>query len=129
MKHLWETDHAYYCNETNYFESNSTVEYGSFADFLENEGDADFDYNLVFRWDWVEGEDEELPPYNGDDSFRNGLLKVFWMGQRKGAFRSTTVKVCRADENEIKKFLIPRWQYLRGLWEGIAEISDNGDSK
>lgn len=80
-KHLWEIDHPYYCNEGNYFASNgdlSASHFKSWADFIEENADADFDMNLVFRFDWVEGEDHELAPFNGHllDVFL-GFLKVF----------------------------------------------------
>ena len=53
MPHLWEIKHPYYCNEGNYFARESCcTEYGSWADFMEEGGDSDFDMNLVFRWDW-----------------------------------------------------------------------------
>lgn len=124
MAHLWEINHPYYCNEGNFFKPAGGEEpsprYKSFADFLEEEGDADLDYNLLFRWDWVEGEDHELPSFNGDTYYRNGLLKLFFMGQRKGLYRWATVEVCRADEPAVIEYLRPRWEHLRSLWEPIA---------
>lgn len=129
QKHLWEVDHSYYCNEGNYF-SNHDVggHYKTFAEFLSEFKDSDFDYNLLFRWDWVEGEDHDLPVYNGDDYYRNGMLKVFWIGQRKGLYRYDTVAVCRADEPAVIEFLKPRWKHMQELWapfkpENVEEIA------
>jgi hypothetical protein len=118
MKHLWEVGHAYYCNEGNYYARESVeTYYQSFADFLEEEGDSDMDYNLLFRWDWIEEDGDGKPNFNGDANYRNGKLKLFWMGQRKGLYRYSIVEVCRADEDAVRAFLAPRWEYLRALWE------------
>ena len=131
-KHLWEIKHNYYCNEGNYFAAGNdqpTKHYKSWSDFMEEFGDCDFDYNLLFRWDWEECPDDEDDNYNGEEggkkfngdiNYRNGVFKVFWMGQRKGLYQWTTIEVCRADESEIKKFLLPRWEHLKKLWEGIS---------
>ena len=118
--HLWEIGHAYYCNEGNYFDNNCGNEYMSFADFLAEEGDSDMDYNLLFRWDWTEetydDEGNARPVFNGDVNYRNGQLKLFWMGQRKGLYRYTLIEVCRADEPAVIEFLMPRLAHLVGLW-------------
>lgn len=117
---LWQTDHAYYCNEGNYYASGReqpTSAYRSWAEFLDAEGDCDFDYNLLFRWDWKEGENHDLPPFNGDVNYRNGKLVLFWMGQRKGLYRWTEVEVCRADEPAVRKWLWPRFDHLVSLWD------------
>jgi hypothetical protein len=118
MKHLWEIDHPYYCNKGNYFARESVCsEYKSWRDFLAANEDADFDMNLVFRFDWEEDEGS----YTGDDNYRNGLLAIFWMGQRKGLYRYSTIEVCRADENSVIAFLQPRWEHMRKLWEPIPD--------
>lgn len=123
-KHLWEIDHPYYCNHGNYYASQDpTTHYRSWAAFHDEWNDADKDYNLVFRWDWKEGEDHDLPKFNGDVNYRNGLLCVYFMGQRKGLYQWMTVDVCRADEPAIRKYLEPQWEYMRGLWEGISDAA------
>lgn len=68
----------------------------------------------------------KLPPFNGDVNYRNGLLKIFWMGQRKGLYQYSLVEVCRADEADVIGFLRPRWEYLKALWE---PVSDDGASE
>ena len=120
-KHLWEVNHPYYCNEGNYFATRDVeTYYRSFADFLEEWGDADLDYNLLFRWDWVETDPEtEESNFNGDINYRNGKLKLFWMGQRKGLYQYSIVEVCRADEADVIEFLKPRHEYLKSLWEPL----------
>lgn len=117
---LWEVKHPYYCNLGNYYSNDCGSEYKSWDEFLAEEGDSDFDYNLLFRFDWKEGEDWGAGEYTGDDYYRNGRLELFWMGQRKGAYRFTTVEVCRADEAYVIDFLKPRWDYMRALWEPLS---------
>lgn len=125
-KHLWEVEHEYYCNEGNYYASESVeASYRSFADFLAEEGDSDMDYNLLFRWDWKEGGDEDSIAFNGDEHYRNGTLILFWMGQRKGLYRFSTVSVCRADEPAVLAFLGPRWEHLRKLWAPLTTSEDH----
>ena len=120
-KHLWEIDHPYYCNQGNYFAAGGQdvfAHYRSWADFFVEEGDSDPDYNLLFRWDWHEGEDHsDGVPFNGDVNYRNGVLLLFWMGQRKGLYRWSEVEVCRADEPAVREFLQARFDYLKRVWE------------
>ena len=122
MKHLWEVDHPYYCNEGNYYASESVGdEFKRWQDFSDEYKDADFDMNLIFRFDWSEAEGS----YTGDDNYRNGELLIFWMGQRKGLYRYTKVDVCRADEQAVIDFLRPRWEHMRLLWEPISNVKGN----
>lgn len=121
-KHLWEADHAYYCNEGNYYapgRDQPTAHYGSWPSFHESEGDSDPDYNLLFRWDWYEG-GFGGSEFTGDVNYRNGALHLFWMGQRKGLYRWTTVEVCRADEPAVREWLQGRFDYLKSLWEPLS---------
>lgn len=127
MSHLWEANHSYYCSESNYFSNDCQTSHKSWADFIAEEGDADIDMNLVFRWDWREGPDWDLPIYNGDPNYRNGKLWLFFVGQRKGLFRSVEVEVCRADEPAVRQWLQTRFDHLMGLWEPIR-LPDSADA-
>jgi hypothetical protein len=121
-KHLWEVDHRYYCSEGNYFTAESVESYfKSFAEFMEDSGDSDMDYNLLFRWDWLEHDDSGSNNFNGDNYYRNGRLKLFWMGQRKGLYRYSVVEVCRADEPAVIEFLSPRLAHLMSLWSPLTD--------
>ena len=120
IKHLWECDHDYYCSESNFYARDNEqpfASYKSLVEFLVEHGDADMDWNLLFRWDWKE-EDPETGErnYNGDDYYRNGRLLLFFMAQRKGLYFWNEVQVCRADEAEVIKYLTPRWTHLQKLW-------------
>lgn len=123
MSHLWEVDHAYYCNQGNYYAPGSdqpVARYKSWAEFEEERGDGDLDMNLVFRWDWNEGEDHDLAAFNGDIYYRNGQLLLYYMGQRKGLYRWVEIEVCRADEDQVRAWLQVRFDYLMHLWAPLA---------
>lgn len=116
-KHLWEVKHPYYCADGNYYSNDCVFEHRSWADFLLEMGDADLDYNLFFRFDWSEEDDDGNCTFNGDENYRNGVLKMYIMQQRKGRFTICHVDVCRADEQAVKEYLQPRLNYLKKLWE------------
>ena len=68
--------------------------------------------NLVFRFDWfVPTED------NGEEV---EVLKLYYMGQRKGLFRSVLIRVCSKNEPSVREFLEQRWKHLSKLWEPFA---------
>jgi hypothetical protein len=127
VPHLWEVSHPYYCNLGNYYAPGGAKgyrEYKSLADFLVEEGDSDMDYNLVFRWDWVEDHDEDSDgapfPHMGDDNYRNGKLFLFIMQQRRGLYEWIEIEVCRADEPAVIAYLTPRWEHMKALWEPLG---------
>lgn len=120
MKKLWEIDHPYYMNDGNYFSVDCHIEFEEWSDFFGEWGDADLDYNWFVRWDWLEGEDNGAEEYNGDDSYRNGLLKLQCIGQRKGLLQTFEIKICRAEEPLVKEFLTPYWNYMKSMWVPFA---------
>lgn len=133
-KRLWEIKHPYYCTEGQYFSTQSNyqtiTEFKSWHDFLEEWGDADKDYNFLFRWDWDELDSETGEnTFNGDEYYRNGRLKLFYMLQRKGYHSCCIVDVCRADEPHVAKFLREHWEHMRVMWEpicGAAQAESEG---
>lgn len=124
-KHLWEVDHPYYCNEGNYFQAGLCEHYKAWDDFASEFASSDMDMNLVFRFDWKEGEDNGAGAYNGDDYYRNGLLQVCFMGQRKGLYFSHEVSVCRADEPAVIAFLKPRYERMLELWAPFSSPEEH----
>lgn len=122
--HLWEAKHPYYATEGNFFESGLHTTYKSWSDFLPEWRDADMDMNHVYRWDWYEGEDEGAGEYTGDDNYRNGVLKLFYIGQRKAKCFSCEVSVCRADEPAVLAFLQPRFEHLFTMWTPFTNTKD-----
>lgn len=107
--------HNYYCNLGNYHSNDSLQEFESFDDFLEEYGDADIDYNLIFRWDVkeVEEDDEEDRSENHSGYF----MEVFFMQQRRGHFVPSLIKeVTERDVPKIVKLLKKHRKYLNEIW-------------
>lgn len=136
--HLWDIDHPYYCNEGNYFarDADCHSHYKSWPEFVAEQGDADLDMNLVFRFDWEPPRNYEDPDepiaWQGDEYYRDSVLKLFYMGQRKGLFRWVTIEVCRADEQAVREWLQVRWDHMKKLWEPLSqpvEESSTGGEK
>ncbi len=125
-KHLWEVDHPYYCNEGNYFARGSecSCHYQRWQDFVSEQGDGDMDMNLVFRFDWTppwkDGDSKQPIEWQADEYYRDSVLKLFYIGQRKGLYRWVTVDVCRADEPSVREWLQVRWDHMRALWEPLS---------
>ncbi len=123
-KRLWEAEHPYYCNEGNFYAAGCIQAYSTWADFMAAEGKQDMDLNLVFRWDWRPETDEDGDAVDGrsarDPYYRGETLWLFYMGQRKGAYRSVSVEVCRADEPEVRAWLMTRWEHMRQLWAPLS---------
>lgn len=113
-KHLWEVDHSYYCTENGAFDH-----YDNLNDFLDEWGNLDMDYNLLFRWDWEEYIDYNPDGLDPDDSGKD-TLSIYWMQQRKGRYHCCVVRVSKDEEEKVKRFLEPRWLHLSSLWEPLT---------
>lgn len=113
--HLWEVEHAYYCNLGNYYNNGCGSYYESFEEFLEEWGNSDLDYNLLFRWDWKDSN-------NKDNEIEQDELQIFWMLQRKGNYLFSVIKVNKEDEKKVIEFLKPRWEYMKALWNPLDNI-------
>lgn len=128
--HLWEAKHPYYCNEGNFYSRESCeAYYKTWASFVESAADEDLDLNLIFRFDWNENDGSEDPTFNGDVYYRNGKLKLFYMGQRNGLYRWAIVEVCRADEPAVIEFLRPRWEHMQTLWAPLGSNTELKDGQ
>lgn len=119
---LKETNHSYYCSESNYYvggrENYGRCDYDSWADFKQewlDPGDLiDDDYNHIFRFDITKS--EETP--GGFD------LWLFFILQRKGIYRPVWVKnITQEDIPEIKNFLEDRWEYMKNQWKEFSHES------
>lgn len=115
---LWESDHPYYAQEGNYYSNGEHAEYESWSDFMDEMGDADLDMNLVYRWDWREGDDWGIPP-------GESRLMIFWIGQRKARAFSSEVAVTRDDEPAIRAWLRPRLARLMELWSPLTPTKES----
>lgn len=119
MAHLWEADHPYHCTNGNFFSNDCHTIYDSWEEFFESEGDADPDYNLVYRWDWQRPDIDD-----GDDPDSPERLLVFWMGQRKALARSTECVVTADDEPGVRAWLEERAKTLIAIWAPINLAPD-----
>lgn len=128
--HLWEVDHPYHSAEGNYFSNNYTTPYPSWQSFVSAEGDNDFDWNLLFRWDWTSHEYIEHDGLAARQEYASRFgdrdhawtLSLFWILQRKGIYRVTPVEVCKADEPEVREWLLPRLRHLQLLWTPLVGV-------
>lgn len=89
---LKATNHSYYCNDGNYYSSNSLAEFDTWEDFkqswLDDNLTIDHDYNHCFRFDIKPLYDFDLDK-EFDDRFS---LHLYMMLQRKGNFIPITIK-------------------------------------
>jgi len=127
-KHLWEVNHSYYCNESNYYQNGTGSSFATWQEFISEFGDSDKDLNLIFRWDWkLPTDDDGNLIINEDPCYRDGTLQLFLMGQRTGLYWCTEVSVCKADEPSVIEFLQPRFEHLVSLWEPLEAIKKGGE--
>lgn len=112
------TKHSYYCSETAYDSVDEPLQYDSWESFFEEEGDSDFGYNLLFRYDF-----ERYYDFEADKETDELVLKLFFIGQRKGIFRCVVIRnIEPGDMPKIETFLAPRWKYLQSLWEEMVGL-------
>jgi hypothetical protein len=121
MMQFLDVEHSYYCSESNYHSNDMNGDFESWEEFLQEYGDADEDFNLLFRWD-------VLPRYE-DDELEDGqrILMLFFMQQRRGAFAPVTVKVNESDEPGIIEYLKPKWEHMKQLWMPFPEMPLSGE--
>jgi hypothetical protein len=112
---LWEADHPYHCASGCFFQPDCHETHASWRDFHDAWGDSDNDYNLLFRWDWKQREDDDGKP-TGEHR-----LCLFYFLQRKGYPISHEVAVTVEDEPAIHEWLRAKWQHMRSLWAPLAE--------
>ena len=107
MGRLKGADHPYYCQTGCYWATEAqAVQRWSWRDFMAEFGDADPEMNLVWRWDWPEGEDE---------------LLIFMMYQRHAKPVTHRVRVTDADEPAVRAFLGRHWALLQQMWAPVSE--------
>jgi hypothetical protein len=107
---MTSSKHDYYCEYQNYLDSKGVMhkKYDSIEGFLLDWGDADMNFNLLFRWDIEEDEKGVI------------TFSAFFMQQRKGNYFSTETVVTKSDEQKIKEYLVPRWEHLCKLWSPVS---------
>jgi hypothetical protein len=114
---LWDVEHPYHSSECNYYSNDQTFDYNDWDSFFEEWGKADPDYNLVFRFDWLEPEDN--PRGNSH------TLHIFWIQQRKGIYCATLIHHVEPDrEPEIREWLQRRYKHMQKLWTPFSNPDD-----
>jgi hypothetical protein len=110
MTKLFEIEHPYYCAEHNYRVSGTKsheviFEYDDWLLFTESGWfNSDQDLNLLFRFDWKDGE-----------------LYLYWILQRKGDFNCCIIHDMKIEnEPEVREFLQKRFNHLKNLWEPLV---------
>lgn len=115
---LEETNHSYYCSESNYYHNGCMHKYSNWNEFKDEwlDGNLDDDYNHIFRFDIRRLE-------NDDGVYTGGFeLMLYMIQQRKGIFLSIWIKsITEEDMPEIEKFLKERWEYLKNQWEEFSK--------
>ena len=107
--------HPYYANMGNYYLNSALSEFGSWANFVEDCGDLDMDYNLLVRFDW------KLPEEEGDTPER---LELAFLQQRKGRYWPVVITLTddpEGLEQQIRYWLQIRWNHMKRLWEPFGE--------
>lgn len=116
IQDLKNANHSYYCNDNNFYSNDCVFEFASFADFLEEMGNADLDYNLLFRWDVNAQMDEE-----GEDVEGKYTLFLYWMHQRKGRFVVNVIHDFKQEDvQSFLEYVQPRFEHLKGLWSPLV---------
>lgn len=120
---LKETNHSYYCQDSNYYVGGENgknfgrADYDTWSDFKEEWLNKDLwidhDYNHCFRFDIKEKYDsEEDTEIKGEYS-----LHLYYMLQRKGNFVPVNIKtITDKDMEEVNQYLEQCWNYLKEQW-------------
>ncbi|CAN7263467.1 hypothetical protein LJR186_001186 [Microbacterium foliorum] len=127
--HLWEFDHPYYCSEGCYYVPGGQwadvhSDWTSWAEFLEEWGDVDPDYNLLFRWDWKRADPADYEyerKHETDFEMPGDTLHLFFYLQRKAKPFSHEIQVTEADEASVREWLTGRALHMRKLWEPLLD--------
>lgn len=131
-KHLWEFDHPYYCNEGCYYVagpkwSEVHADWASWADFFEDWGSVDPDYNLLFRWDWKVSDPADYAEeirLDADFALPSDTLQLFFFLQRKAKPFSHFISVTSGDEAAVREWLAVKAQHMRLLWEPLLDAEE-----
>ncbi len=136
MEKLYNIKHPYYCTHDNFFKRPSSqcetrFKFNSFDEFLKNCGSMDEDLNFLFRWDWINQENErhkalELhekysKELKFDDTYsdQSDKLELFYFLQRKGYMIVIIVDVSKDDEEKVKDYLTSKFNHIKLTWNPI----------
>jgi hypothetical protein len=119
MKHLWEFDHPYYCEEGNRFKTGQHTRFASWPEFADATFffSGDRDQNLLFRWDWNSWRRHPDPMLRSDSPDE---LLLFFVLQRKALQCSVGIAVTDDDEPSVREFLADCAKTMAATWEPIV---------
>lgn len=129
--HLWEVERPCSCEPGNYHHAGLIDRFKSWPNFLSDYTRFGEDV-LLFRWDWEppradqDSDDEGCKSpiqWQGDENYRDSELSLFWVNQNRGCLFTSIVDVCRADEENIRRWLQDRYAYMLSLWAPFPEKS------
>lgn len=101
-QHLWDFEHPYYCETSQWCEHQGHNLFESWADFTETAFyDGDRDQNFLVRWDWHADEDE---------------LALFFVLQRKPIFATCRIPVTADDEPAVRVWLAECAKTMVATW-------------
>lgn len=103
MKKLYEVAHPYH-----QWELKNHKEWETWAEFYDEFKDADVDYNLVIRWDWI----TDLVGYEIDHE----TLQLIIFRQRLGQFSSHYIKIASDNEESVRDFLTNHHEEIKDMW-------------
>lgn len=110
-------EHSYYCSESNYYSSKSSLSFSTMTEFLNEFESSDIDLNLCFRWDVkdvsesCENEEAKGVRYNAE---------VFLILQRKGIFLPCTIdSIVQEEVERFVKYITNHKKHLDDLWDPI----------
>lgn len=111
-------EHPYYCSQVNYYSNEAGRSWETWGEFYDEFGDADIDYNMVFRWDVRVYIADDEPPADKLGKYR---MEVFIMHQRKGLFAPHFIEVVTdADVESIVEYLSKHWAQMIDLWQPLS---------
>ena len=102
---ITETDHPYYCADSNYYSNKASEHFDTVTDFLNEFESADIDMNLCFRFD-IKAHD-------------NGTLyaEFFLVLQRKGIFKPV---YCQSYNPETESYRLEA--YLKSHFAALTAL-------
>lgn len=122
---LKQTEHNYYCSDTNYYVNGhgnfGLAEFPTWQDFkyewLDDDLNIDHDYNHCFRFDIKKRYDEET-----DEELDNEFsLHLYYIMQRKGNFVPVYIEaITEEDMVEVNKYLESCWKYIKTQWSEFS---------
>jgi len=108
---ITETDHQYYCAESNYYSNEASGRFYTVSDFLDAFERMDIDMNLCFRFDIRKHDDGDL------------YAEFFLMLQRKGIFKPILCESYNpeTESERLEAYLKKHYEVMMNLWTPFSE--------